>query len=390
MKMNDMRKLTYFISVLIGLASCSKKELNISVQNPSNFERKEIVEMQIDTNFIKPAENETYVVKNQQGKVMPSQVTYDGKLIFLTDIKVGETLNYTVTTGAPQQFAPKTYGRFITERKDDFAWENDCVAFRIYGQALIAIDGPSNGLDIWYKRTDSLIIDKWYRDDLAGIRSYHKDHGEGLDDYKVGRSLGAGMMAPFIHDSLILNENFVSQEILDNGPLRTTFKLKYKDIQIDSVLRIGESRTFSIDAGSQMTKVTEEYITDDTVTVAAGIVKRNIEDEAYSAFTESGTAGVIYAEPENEKVGKVFVGMVFPKGLETTITNTYIYFNPKTGKEEQYSHVLGVTTYYPDSPITYYTGYGWSKFGFNSLIDFETYIQNFSISLEEPLIIKIL
>jgi uncharacterized protein YlzI (FlbEa/FlbD family) len=384
-----MKKLMYLMSALIGLISCDKG-LNVSIQNPSGFDRVEIVEMPIDTNFVKLAEGKTYVVKNQQNEVIPSQVTYDGKLLFQTDIKAGETLNYTITTGAPQQFAPKTYGRFIPERKDDFAWENDRVAFRIYGEALIPIDGPSNGLDAWYKRTDSLIIDKWYRDDLAGIRSYHEDHGEGLDDYKVGRSLGAGMMAPFIHNALILNENFVGQEILDNGPLRTTFKLIYKDLQIDSALTVGESRTFSIDAGSQLTKVTEEYTTNDTITVAAGIVKRNAEDEAYSAFTQLGTAGIIYAEPESEKVGKVFVGMIFPKGLENTITNTYIYYNPKTQKEEKHSHVLGVTTYYPGQPITYYTGYGWSKFGFNSLTDFQQYIQNVSISLEEPLIITIL
>jgi hypothetical protein len=385
-----MKQIVYIFSALIGLFSCSEKELNVSVRNPSNFDRSEIVEIPIDENLIKPTEGKTYVVKNQLGEVVPSQVTYDQKLIFRTDIKAGETLDYMIITGVPQQFAAKTYGRFIPERKDDFAWENDRVAFRIYGAALIPIDGPSNGLDLWYKRTDSLILDKWYKDDLAGLRSYHQDHGEGLDDYKVGHSLGAGMMAPFIHGSLILNENFVSQEVLENGPLRTTFKLVYKDIQIDSVLKIGESRTFSIDAGSQMTKVTEEYTTSDTITVAAGIVKRNVEDEAYSALTELGTAGVIYAEPETEKIGKVFVGMVFPKGLEKTTTNTYIYVNPKNGKEDQYSHVLGITTYYPDSPVTYYTGYGWSKFGFNSLTDFQMYIQNFSISLEEPLIIKIL
>ncbi|MDR0835691.1 MAG: DUF4861 domain-containing protein [Tannerella sp.] len=382
-----MRNLMCFISAFIGLISCS--DVTISVQNPSTFNRAEIVELPIDVNLIQPAEGKTYVVKNQSGEIIPSQVTYDRKLIFRTDLKAGETLNYTITIGAPRSFVPKTYGRFIKERKDDFAWENDRVAFRIYGQALVPIDGPSNGLDCWYKCTDSLIIDKWYKDDLAGIRSYYKDHGEGCDDYKVGRSLGAGMMAPFIHDSLILNENFVSQEVLENGPLRTTFKLTYKDIQIDSVRKVGESRTFSIDAGSQLTKVTQEYTTNDTITVAAGIVKRNVDDDAYSAFTDFGTAGLIYAEPESENTGKVFIGMVFPKGLENTITNTYTWID-KNGKEEKYAHVLGITTYYPGQPITYFTGYGWSKFGFNALTNFQMYIQNFSLAVEEPLIINIL
>ena len=29
-----------------------------------------------------------------------------------------------------------TYARFVPEREDDFAWENDLVAFRAYGPAM--------------------------------------------------------------------------------------------------------------------------------------------------------------------------------------------------------------------------------------------------------------
>ena len=30
----------------------------------------------------------------------------------------------------------KVYGRYVPERKDDFAWENEYAAFRMYGPAL--------------------------------------------------------------------------------------------------------------------------------------------------------------------------------------------------------------------------------------------------------------
>jgi hypothetical protein len=30
----------------------------------------------------------------------------------------------------------KTYARFVTELKDDFAWENDKIAFSTFGKAL--------------------------------------------------------------------------------------------------------------------------------------------------------------------------------------------------------------------------------------------------------------
>ena len=35
-----------------------------------------------------------------------------------------------------QVVTPKVYGRHVPERKDDFAWENEYAAFRMYGPAL--------------------------------------------------------------------------------------------------------------------------------------------------------------------------------------------------------------------------------------------------------------
>jgi hypothetical protein len=382
-----MKNIFFLISAFIGLISC-ESGINISVGNPSDFDRSEMVEIPSDKLMTLPS-GKAYIVSTKTGEVIPSQLTYDGKLIFKTDINAKETLTYMIKTGAPVDFPAKTYGRFITERKDDFAWENDQVAFRIYGPALIEIDGPSNGLDFWYKRTNDLIIDKWYKDDLAGVRSYHDDHGEGLDDYKVGRTLGGGMMAPFVNDSLYLNDNFVKQEILENGPLRTTFKLTYKDITVDGKT-FSESRTFSIDAGSQLTKITQEYGTKDALTVGAGIVKRSVDDDAFTAYTEKGVAAVIYEEPESKKAGIIFTAMVFPKGIEKDTTHTYSIIHPKTHNRETHSHVLGVMTYHPGQPITYYTGYGWNKFGFSSLVIFQNYISYFAKSLEEPLTINIL
>ena len=382
-----MKKICFLISALIGLISC-ESGINISVENPSDFERSEMVEIPVKKLMPLPS-GKAYVVSNNNKEVLPSQLTYDGKLIFQTDLKAKEAITYVIKTGAPVDFQAKTYGRFITERKDDFAWENDRVAFRIYGPALMPVDGPSNGIDFWYKRTSNLIIDKWYKDDIAGVMSYHDDHGEGLDDYKVGRTLGGGMMAPFVNSSLVLNENFAKQEILENGPLRTTFKLTYKDITVGEQT-FSENRTFSIDAGSQMTKVTQEYGTKDAIIVAAGIVKRAKEDEAYTAYTDEGVAAVIYEEPESEKVGKVFVGLIFPTGIENAISHTYSIIHPKTQQEETHSHVLTIKTYLPGEPITYFTGYGWDKFGYPTLNDFQNYLGYFSKALKEPLIISIL
>lgn len=387
-----MKKIFSLFFAVVLLASCSsdKKGMEVSVANTNDFDRlTDLVEISLDEvkSKIKLGEGETYVVKNASGEVIPSQITYDDLLIFPAGVKANDSVKYTISAGTAQQFTPKTYGRFITERKDDFAWENDRVAFRVYGPALLPVDGPSNGIDAWYKRTSDLIIDKWYKNDLAGEASYHEDHGEGLDDYKVGRTLGAGAMAPFIDGKLVLNENFVSQELLENGPLRTTFKLTYKDLDINGKA-ISESRIFSLDAGSQLTKVIQEYGATEEMTVAAGLVIRNINDSVISSVDKGY---IIYAEPKTPKVDGVYLGLVFPQGLDGSIINSYdiIKENDKKKVTNTFHHALGVAKYEPNTPIIYYTGYGWNQFGFPALSDFQKYIDDFSQGLKQPLVITI-
>ena len=376
----------FLFSTIIFVSCTSNKEMKVIVRNHSSFDRsKELVEIPVEkiTEKIKLDNEQVFVVKNAKREIIPSQVTFDGKLIFQSGINNSYS-EYFITAGDIKEFENITFGRFIVERKDDFAWENDRVAFRIYGPALIAIDGPSNGIDIWYKRTNELIIDKWYKNDIEGIASYHEDHGEGMDDYKVGRSLGAGGMAPFVNDSLWLNENFVNQEILENGPLRTTVKFDYKNMDVDGGL-FTETRTISIDAGSQLSKIIQEYGTSNPIKVAAGIPLR--EDSPQIVFSlENGY--VIYTE-HNKKGGDIFVSMVFPQGINSIEKNSYTYYNPiKQNKPEIHTHILGITIYQPNTPITYYTGYGWSKFGFETLADFQEYIENFCERFKQPLIVE--
>ena len=130
----------------------------------------------------------------------------------------------------------------------------------------------SNGMDFWTKRTEALIIDKWYENDLSGKASYHRDHGEGLDFYKVGRTLGLGMTAPFDNDTLCLGDNFVSYEILDNGPLRISFKLTYDPYPAGDH-QIQETRFISLDAYQLFNRVTKVFETDaPELALATGIV----------------------------------------------------------------------------------------------------------------------
>ena len=90
----------------------------------------------------------------------------------------------------PARDAFRVYGRFVRERHDDFAWENDCIAHRMYGPGLeTAAHDPltSSGIDVWVKRVPRLLVNEWYMTD-----DYHRDHGDGADMYAVGKSRGCG------------------------------------------------------------------------------------------------------------------------------------------------------------------------------------------------------
>ncbi len=58
---------------------------------------------------------------------------------------------------------------------------------------------------------------------------YHIDHGDGMDYYHVGFSLGAGNMAPYKNDTIWYSKNYRTWKVLDNGPLRSTFQLTFEE-----------------------------------------------------------------------------------------------------------------------------------------------------------------
>ncbi len=73
-------------------------------------------------------------------------------------------VEFNLDPAAPPQ-EPLVFGRAIPERKDDFAWENKVVAYRIYGPALEATGEISSGIDVWSKRIPNFVVDSFYKQD---------------------------------------------------------------------------------------------------------------------------------------------------------------------------------------------------------------------------------
>ena len=380
-------KYLLLLSIYFFLFGCSsnKNELSLHIQNPSTIDREnEMVELSwlnIKQN-LSLKESQSVLIIDNSGKQVPSQLITNGSdsielLIFPVTLKAGSSTSFKLSVGVPDQTPDMVYGRLVPERKDDFTWENNRAAYRVYGPALKATGEISNGMDYWGKKTDSLIIDKWYENDLAGKASYHVDHGEGVDFYKVGRTLGLGMTAPIDNDTLCLGHNFVTAEILDDGPLRFSFKLTY-DPYMAGEYEITETRIISLDAYKLLNKVINVFETNATeLTIATGIVMPEANPEANAASTTFGdnTGIIAYETPSDKDNGTIYTAAIHPNK----------YSNIKVA----YGHLLGFNSYLPSSQYTYYTGGGWSKAGFDSFDAWKEYIKVEKAKIDQPLKVKI-
>ena len=154
---------------------------------------------------------------------------------------------------------PKVYGRYVPERKDDFAWENEYAAFRMYGPALKP-ENPSNGVDLWLKATPELVVDSfYYREHVLGL-PYHINYGKGLDCYKVGHTCGAGGLVVLADGQTWIGGPYDRWEIVENSADRFSFRLEYDSFLVAGHI-LHESITITAEAG-QLHNKAEVVLTD--------------------------------------------------------------------------------------------------------------------------------
>lgn len=309
------------------------------------------------------------------GKQIPSQLLYNGEkkpqsLIFQTDIAEGTELFFTVKTGTRAKYESKVYGRQVPERFDDFAWENDKVAFRMYGAALETQSDNAKGLDVWSKNTSELLLNKWYKNG-----DYHTNHGQGMDGYKVGMSLGSGDSAPFIDGKFIFPKNYSSYKIIDNGPIRLTFELYFVAWDVNGQ-QVTQTKHISLDAGSNLNKIVSHYyFKDGSLPIAAGVTKHANDGSIKIDHIHNY---VSYWDKTDGKVdnGMIGVGVIFPADEKFKLV-------------DEANHLLGLKTISKNQAFTYYQGNAWSRNpSFPQEIDWIKYLEVYSKSLANPLIVN--
>lgn len=401
------------MTALFCFACNDSRTVTVTVTNPLAMERSnEMVEVSMETvtDRLGLADTAQIVVLNADGQQVPYQITYDGKVIFPAAIAAGGTATYTIQTGTPEAFDVKACGRCYPERMDDMAWENDLVAFRAYGPALQAKGERGFGYDLFTKyNTTEPILEAMYakeldKETLAKIaelkktdpkaaaelsreRSYHIDHGYGMDCYAVGPTLGAGVAALMVNDTIIYPWCYKNQEILDNGPLRFTVKLEFTPLTVKGDSTVVETRLITLDAGSHLNKTAVSYSNlKETLPIVAGIV---LHEPDGAVVADAANGYITYVDPTTgPDNGKIFMGAVVPAVVKDAKT---VLFSEKEKKERNNAdgHVLAVSDYEPGSEYVYYWGFAWDKADIKTADAWNRYMADFAQKVRNPLTVKV-
>lgn len=390
----NMKKLFLMAATAGMLVSCAQRQsVSVTVTNPLAVDRSgEMVELSMAEVAAKLRLPDTaqIVVWDENEQEVPYQITYDDMLVFPASVKASASAGYTIRVGTPKPVDVAACGRIYPERLDDVAWENDRGAYRAYGPALQATGERAYGYDIWTKNTPEPVVEDRYDAELNRGLSYHVDHGNGMDVYAVGPTLGGGTAALYPDSTLVYPYCYEECEVLDNGPLRFTARLVYGPLVVKGDSGVVETRVISLDKGSQLNKARVSYTRlQEAVPVAAGIVIHKENPRGYSYSTDAGY--IAYADSTQNAHngnGVIYAGVVVPAGLH----DTKVHLFPEAERPSRggaLGHVLAVGSYEPDTEFTYYWGSGWSKYGFLADTDWTAYLEDFSRKVRHPLAVSL-
>ncbi|HEV7241746.1 MAG TPA: DUF4861 family protein [Thermoanaerobaculia bacterium] len=283
-------------------------------------------------------------------------------LIFQTDLPSRGERTFELRVGEKRTYKPsdfRVYGRFNRERFDDFAWENDRVAHRMYGAALETWEKEpltSSTVDVWLKRTRRLVLNDWYMAD-----DYHRDNGEGADFYSAGKSRGCGGNGLWRDGKLVVSKNFRESRVLANGPIRLVFELRYPDF--------GETKRITLDAGQNFNRFESRYDSSADATYAAGMKK-----EPKTQFRVERAAGWVRAwGPVKDNAGEFGCAVVLDPAAIVDVV-------------EAEGNQLVVAR----MPVVYWVGSGWDRGGdFAGVADFDREIDRWTQRVRSPLKVEV-
>jgi hypothetical protein len=392
MKINKIMKILYktvlFFVITVLFTACSENKIPTTITVKNVLDRERTTEtVELTKAMLKVEDLSTVGIKNKETYTLEIVQTVDNDgdgvldmILFQPRIAAKGESKFevvTVTAGENPKAQELCYSRFVPERTDDYTWENNKVAFRVYGptaQKMVEDKVPggtlSSGVDAWLKQVDYPIIDKWYKKELSGTGSYHKDTGEGLDDFHVGASRGVGGIAAKVDTTFYYSKNYTQWRTITTGPIRTSFYLEYATWDANGKT-IKESKIISLDLGQNLSKfnITLEGVDD----IHAGLALHEKDGEV-SENIEKGW--ISYWQPHGDS--ELGTAILAPK-------DTFIDYEKYdvTAKDlsNAYAHLK-----VENREVTYYAGFGWKKSGqFNGKAEWEQYLNAFSEQVRHPL-----
>ncbi len=348
------------LTALAALTACngSPERTSISITAGDTPIESQIIEIEADGIVARHGDN--LIITSATGDTIPWQLTHDGKLLIAAALDSGASATFTVSTAPVGSQLSDTIclAQVRPDKQDDIAWENDHGGYRLYGPSYHRDGGPVRGYDIWTKSVSHPVLAARYEGDKIGV-SYHEDHGDGMDVYTVGPTLGAGLNA--LIDSignLVMPAGYRSVEILDNGPLRLAFRLTTDPIAVDGDT-VTETRVITLDRGAWLNRTDVIYSgLTRPKRMGAGIVVHDNNPVGYHEFpvTRAFTYTDLTDCPDCGN-GEIYIGLLAPDAD----TVTYQRFPEPIGAAT--GHLLALNEAVPDSAYTYYWGAAWSKGG---------------------------
>jgi hypothetical protein len=343
----------------------------------------EVIEIPLDevrkhvhmTDHFKAIDATTHTPLTTQIYSDPDAPGHDLVLIAVAIPETGSLSIDFVSANETQVPQPLVFGREALERKDDFAWENEYVTYRVYGPALEATGEITSGIDVWSKRVPNLVIDRFYKRDAEGQRthnpalSYHKDDGVGLDSYLVGRTRGCGGTGVLSNNKLWVSNNYTHLKQISSGPVRFEFELTYAPWKADGI-EVTETKRITLDAGSRLNKIrsTFTFAGGGSIDAAAGLAVH-----AGADFEELGNGQIlsVWDTPQDPTADRIATGMIAAPGQQSSALklepNGLLVFPIHSGQS-----------------FTYYAGSGWSKADMPNQKAWDTYLLSAAKQMQHP------
>lgn len=256
----------------------------------------------------------------------------------------------------------RVYGRYVPERKDDFAWENEYAAFRMYGPALRP-ENPSNGVDLWLKSSSELVVDSfYYREHVLGL-PYHINYGKGLDCYKVGHTAGCGGLVVVCDSQTYVGGAYDRWEIIEQTNDKLVFRLEYDSLLVGNQV-LQESITIAAQAGQLFNKAevvltsASNYQFESPLLVGGGIYMHDMIDNyivcdkcglvsyAEDALSDKNAAKMNYEHNGSTTQGRSYVAVITPGASQQGIVD---------------GNLVSLKPYTLGDTLVYYFGAGWSN-----------------------------